>query len=256
MKISVCMATFQGAEFVLEQLTSILSQIGPHDEVLVIDDCSSDETLKIVRGVGDPRVFVRRNERNLGYSKNFERALTSATGDVVFIADQDDVWLPTKVATVLEALTRHDLVVHDVRVVDVELNTMEESHFKHHAVRTGFVRNFAKTRYIGAAMAMHRDVLQAALPFPHRAELCAYDYWIATLGEAFFDVGLIKEPLMLYRRHGSTASSGGYGSKNALAHKVAVRVYTFVCLLRRRARGSGFRTGGTPRRRGDRCRTS
>ncbi|WP_457112122.1 glycosyltransferase [Marmoricola sp. URHA0025 HA25] len=236
------MATFQGADFVAEQLASILPQIGPSDEVIVVDDCSSDQTMEILEGVGDPRVSIRRNEHTLGYSRNFERALASATGDVIFIADQDDVWLPGKVAVSLEALQRHDLIVHDVHVVDGELNTIAESHFREHNVRGGFVHNLWKTRYIGAAMAMHRNVLAAALPFPRRSHLCEYDYWIATLGEAFFDVGRVREPLMLYRRHGATASTGGYRSDNGLRHKVAVRFYTLICLARRRARrGRGGR---------------
>lgn len=239
MKISVCMATFEGAEFVAQQLSSILVQIGDSDEVVVVDDCSSDRTVAIVESFADPRISMLRNERNLGYTRTFERALSSATGDVIFIADQDDVWLPGKVAASLEALGRHELVVHDLRVVDRDLHTIAESHFRQHHVRGGFVPNLWKTRYVGSAMAMHRRVLDAALPFPARSELCAYDYWITTLAEAFFDVGLIGEPLMLYRRHSGTASTGGFGSDNGMAHKVAVRCYTLVCLARRRLRGVG-----------------
>src|SRR5689334_3167479 len=117
MRISVCLATYNGADFVVEQLESILCQLGPDDEVVVSDDSSTDGTVERIVGLGDRRVTVHRNETNLGYSKNFENALRLSTGDVVFVADQDDVWLPDKVATMVQALETHDLVVSDVSIV-------------------------------------------------------------------------------------------------------------------------------------------
>lgn len=237
MRISVCLATYNGEEFVVEQLTSILGQLGPDDEVVVSDDSSTDGTVERIADLGDGRVTVYRNQSNLGYSRNFENALRLSTGDLVFVADQDDVWLPDKVATMVHALKTHDLVVSDVAIVDGDLRETARSHFDLHGVRQGFVRNFLRTRYIGAAMAMHRRVLDVALPLPRRSDLCAYDYWLACVGELYFDVGLVSRPLMLYRRHDRTASSGGTASPYSLAHRVAVRAYCalqLAALVRRR----------------------
>jgi len=236
MKVSVCMATYQGEAYVREQLESVLSQLAKDDEVVVSDDCSTDATLAAVDSLDDPRIRVLRGSKNVGYSKNFVRALAASTGDVIFICDQDDVWLPGKVRTMVEALRSHDLVVADVRVVDQDLDVLEASHFERHRVKTGFLRNFAQTRYIGASMAMRRPVLDLSLPLPPSARYCAYDYWITLVGEAFFDVGLVRSPQMLYRRHGLNASTGGSRSDRTLTHRVWVRVYCLLHLLLRTRR--------------------
>jgi glycosyltransferase involved in cell wall biosynthesis len=238
-KVSVCMATYQGEAYVHEQLESVLSQLAADDEVVVSDDCSTDATVAVVDGLDDPRIRVLRGARNVGYSKNFARALAASTGDVIFICDQDDVWLPGKVDTMLEALRGRDMVVADVTVVDQDLNVLEDSHFQRHRVKTGFLTNFAQTRYIGASMAMRRPVLDLSLPLPSNAKYCAYDYWITLVGEAFFDVGLVRTPQMLYRRHGSNASTGGSTSGNSLGPRSRVRVYCLVHLLLRSRRALG-----------------
>ncbi len=233
MRISVCLATYNGEDFVVQQLESILDQLGPEDEVVVSDDASTDATVERITTLGDPRITVHRNGSNLGYSKNFENSLRRATGDLVFIADQDDVWLPDKVSTMVQALSVHDLVVSDVAIVDGDLRQTSPSHFDEYRVHAGFLHNFLRTRYIGAAMAMHRRVLDVALPLPGRSDLCAYDYWLACVAELYFDVGLVRQPLMLYRRHDHTASSGGTASPHSVAHRVAVRAYCALQLGRR-----------------------
>jgi glycosyltransferase involved in cell wall biosynthesis len=229
-KISVCMATYQGERFIEEQLDSILQQLRPHDEVIVSDDGSTDGTLGRIKAYKDARIRILQNDRNLGYSKNFERALIQASGDIIFIADQDDVWLPDKVSTMLVSFKNHDMVVSDVTIVAGDLSQIERSHFQHYGVRTGFLRNLLKTRYIGAAMAMHRNVLDVLVPIPSRSNLCAYDYWIAVVSELYFDVGLVNRPLMLYRRHEGTASTGGSRSVYTLSHRLLVRAYTLYHL--------------------------
>lgn len=243
-KVSVCVATYQGAAYVREQLVSVLSQLGPDDEVVVSDDCSTDGTLDVVEGLADPRIRVLRNTANVGYSRNFGRALQLATGDVIFMCDQDDVWLPGKVETMLLALSGRDMVVADVVVVDEDLNVLQESHFLTHGVRSGFMPNLLRTRYIGASMAMTRKVLDLSLPLPPNAKYCPYDYWITLVGEAFFDVGLVRAPQMLYRRHRFNASTGGSRSNNRLTHRVWVRLYCLSHLLLRARRAALARGRG------------
>lgn len=251
MKLSVCMATYQGERYVREQVESILSQLTPHDEIVISDDCSTDGTLRVLEDLSDARIRVYTNSTNLGYSKNFANALQRATGDIVFIADQDDVWLPDKVATMVEALQSHDLVVSDVVVVSDDLSEVHPSHFQLYGTEPGFLPNLLRTRYIGAAMAMHRRVLDLALPLPPRSSLCAYDYWIAVVAEAYFDVGLVERPLMLYRRHDLTASTGGSESPYSVRHRIAVRAYCLAHLIaraRRRRSSSSARLASHARR--------
>jgi hypothetical protein len=137
----------------------------------------------------------------------------------------------------VEALETHDLVVSDVAVVDGNLDEVHPSHFRQYGVRTGFVHNLLRTRYIGSAMALRRSVLDLVLPLPRSSRLCAYDYWITVVAEAYLRVGLVEEPLMLYRRHDATSSTGGAGSPNSIAHRVLVRLYCLTHLLRLAPRG-------------------
>ena len=88
MKISVCMATYNGEKYIAEQIRSILPQLSEDDEVIVSDDGSSDATLDIVRSFNDPRIRIVQNELEHGYTKNFENALNHANGDIIFISDQ------------------------------------------------------------------------------------------------------------------------------------------------------------------------
>src|SRR3546814_6979697 len=101
--ISVCMGTYNGARWIEIQLGSILSQLSPEDEVVIVDDGSKDDTLDRVASFNDPRVRVLRNGRNRGVDLTFERALGEARGDIIFLSDQDDFWYPNKVETVLRA---------------------------------------------------------------------------------------------------------------------------------------------------------
>src|SRR5260221_10250717 len=100
-KISVCMAAFQGARDIGAQLRSILVQLSENDEVIVIDDHSSDRTCKEVRALGDTRVRLIERDTNQGVAKSFEEALSHASGAVIFLSDQDDLWAPRKFPIVL-----------------------------------------------------------------------------------------------------------------------------------------------------------
>ena len=87
MNVSVCMATYNGARYVHEQVASILPQLGPSDELVVVDDCSRDETVSVLRALEDPRVRIHCNERNRGVVASLERALRLACNDVLMLAD-------------------------------------------------------------------------------------------------------------------------------------------------------------------------
>ena len=227
------MATYNGEKYIKEQLESILSQLDENDEVIVSDDHSTDKTLDIVKDLEDSRIKIYSNELGKGYSKNFENSITHSTGDIIFLSDQDDVWMPNKVELMLKELYNADLVISDAIVTDGNLNVTIDSHFKRHGTKTGFLENWMKTRYIGACMAFHKGILEKVLPFPKNQKLCAHDYWIANVGELYYKVKLVDVPLMKYRRHGSNASTGGEKSENSLMHKLKVRIYTFVKLLSR-----------------------
>ncbi|MEQ1109498.1 glycosyltransferase family 2 protein [Acinetobacter seifertii] len=231
--ISVCLATYNGEKYIVEQLNSILPQLSSTDEVIISDDHSTDETLLLIKSLNDPRIKIITNELGKGYTKNFENAINHSSGDYIFLSDQDDVWVENKVELMMKYLLDFDLVVSDAIISDSHLKPTLGSHFELHNTKSGFLNNWLKTRYIGACMAFRREIFSKLLPFPIQSKWCAHDYWIANVGEFFFKVKLLETPLIKYRRHGNNASTGGEKSTNTLLHKLIVRMYTLLQLIKR-----------------------
>ena len=201
--ISVCMTTYNGERYVAEQVRSILASplVG---ELLVSDDGSTDRTLEILSGIDDSRLRLLEGPRR-GLVRNFESVLALARGEYIFLSDQDDVWLPGKVETLLGYLKRADLVVSDCAVVDSQLTTLQPSFFAARGSGRGLWRNLLRNSYIGCCMAFRRELLAYALPFP--AETPMHDWWLGLVAEMFGRTAFAPEPLTLYRRHGSNAST-------------------------------------------------
>ncbi len=121
--ISVCMAAYNGAKFIEAQLRSILIQLQPQDEVVIVDDCSTDDTCERIRSINDDRIHLFRRDKNSGVVATFEEALRSATGDILFLSDDDDVWAPSKVKTFLDVFNRNP----EVQVVTSRISVIDEN---------------------------------------------------------------------------------------------------------------------------------
>ena len=126
-KISVCIATYNGEKYIRDQLESILSQLDFCDEIVVSDDHSSDKTIAIIKSFNDDRIRVIYNSGQKGYTSNFENALKHAKGEYIFLSDQDDIWLKGKVDKCMEYLQDYDFVVSDAVIVNQDLETLKKS---------------------------------------------------------------------------------------------------------------------------------
>jgi glycosyltransferase involved in cell wall biosynthesis len=202
------MASYNGERFLATQLHSILSQLDAQDEVVVVDDASTDRTLDVLASIGDGRVRVLRNDSNAGVFAAFERALRATRGEIVFLSDQDDVWLPGKVSEVLARFERDPsvvLVLSDAEVIDEQGRVTQPSFM---ALRGGFRPGFAATlvrnRYLGCTMAMRRALLDSVLPIPRDVPM--HDMWFGSLAVLQGRVDYIDRPLVQYRRHGGNVS--------------------------------------------------
>lgn len=213
MKISVALAYYDGAEYIEEQLTSILSQLSDRDEVILSVDRAFDGSMDMLRGFEeqDKRIFIT-NGPSKGVVKNFEHAIKMCSGDIIFLSDQDDVWLPDKVKTVRKAFRDKEVmaVLHDAKIVDEHLNEVEPSFFKLRGSGTGFFKNLWKNSYIGCCMAFRREMTEYILPIPE--DMYMHDYWIGATAECMGRVELIDEPLILYRRHSANVTDMKHGS--------------------------------------------
>jgi glycosyltransferase involved in cell wall biosynthesis len=223
------MATRNGANYIAEQLNSILPQLHYLDEVIISDDSSTDNTVEILQSYGDARIKIIQNESPTGVSKNFETSLRASTGDFIFLADQDDVWLPSKIEVMLAHLQHYDLVISDCQIVDQALKIKAESFFIANNSGSGLIKNLYRNSYMGCCMAFRRKVLNCALPFPK--EIPVHDFWIGLIGEMYFNVHFTPEVLVKYRRHYNNASSTGEKSILSLSRKVEQRLKTIKSLF-------------------------
>lgn len=196
---SICIATYNGEKYIAEQLRSILTQIKEDDEVIISDDGSTDGTISIIEAIGDKRIQIYHHGKH-NLILNFENALKRAKGDIVFLSDQDDVWLPGKYATCVDCLRDVDLVCTDSTVVDEELNVIHESFFKYYHSGAGIVKNIIVSTYFGSCMAFKRSLLSEALPFPRTSDM-GHDLWLGLTAEIVGKVKFVDTPCILYRRH-------------------------------------------------------
>lgn len=216
MRVSVAMATCEGERFVSQQLDSIATQSRRPDELVVFDDASADATLDRIEEFAeraDFEVRVHRNPTRLGITGNFERAIGACTGDVILLADQDDVWLPGKVETLSGVLAREPetgAVFSNGEVVDEQLVPLGATLWKslgfdrreQRAVREGRAA-FVFLRHVvaaGTTLAFRARFREFALPFPPLRS--CHDAFTAFVIAARAGISIVEAPLIRYRLHG------------------------------------------------------
>jgi glycosyltransferase involved in cell wall biosynthesis len=231
MKKSVCMATYNGAPFVVRQLESVLKQLGPNDEIIVVDDRSKDNTVQVLIETFGDLVQVHVNEKNLGAIKSFEKAISFSSGDILFLCDQDDIWEDHKVVTVMNSFEEQnaDLVVHDAIVVDGKLEVINPSWnaYNHNNIKQRIFGNILKNAYTGAFMAFRKELVSDILPFPASIEM--HDQWIALVSMLNKkNIVFIEKPLMKYVRHGGNVTGV---KKRSLSEQIKGRIGTISAIL-------------------------
>ncbi|HIT53716.1 MAG TPA: glycosyltransferase family 2 protein [Candidatus Fimivicinus intestinavium] len=241
MRVSVAMAAYHGEAYIEAQLASILPQLGPEDEVIVSDDCPGGKTEEIVRrmAAADERIrYVAGPGR--GVLANFAQAISLCGGDVIFLSDQDDIWLPDKAVKVKEAIENGALLVlHDACVTDADLHPVEPSFFAAHGSKPGLWSNLLRNSFMGCCMAFRRELCRAILPFPE--DIPMHDQWIGLIATRRGHVAFLKEPLLLYRRHGGnvTGGSASFAARLRWRWKLSARLLERFSLLARENEETG-----------------
>jgi len=218
MKISVAMCTFNGERYLPEQLESLSSQTRHPDELVICDDRSTDQTFEIAKEFAASAPFplhLYQNESNLGSTLNFEQAIARCNGDVIALCDQDDIWLPQKLATLEATFVEHPeagLVFSDAEVVTEDLRPAGYSLWEKLGLKRGELQSIASGRgfqsllqgatVTGASMAFRSDFRRLVLPIPLELPII-HDAWITLLIAAVATVLPIDERLIRYRQHGS-----------------------------------------------------
>jgi len=230
-RISVCMAAYNGGPFVEAQLQSILTQLGPNDEVVIVDDGSKDDTVLCIQQTGDARIRLLRHEKNAGVLATFEDALRCASGEILFLADDDDVWAPTKVRRFREVFASDPqvgVVSSRVRMIDEHDRPLPDSRINRGGrFKAGFWRNLFMNHYQGSAMAVRASLLGHVLPFPAQDSFL-HDAWIGTRNDLLGGKALfIDEDLLYYRRHSRNASR-----TKSLSRQIQTRVDLLLAHVR------------------------
>jgi glycosyltransferase involved in cell wall biosynthesis len=213
-KLSVAMCTFNGARFVGAQLASIAAQDRPPDELVVCDDGSSDGSVEIVQEFAQLARFSTRlvvNDRNLGSTKNFEKAISLCQGAIVALADQDDVWYRHKLGRIEQAFLRSSEIVSafsDADLIDDDSHPLGGRLWPSFSFDRSEQLEFAKGCALnvllkhpvvtGASMAFRRQYFDLLAPIPAKQ---IHDRWISFLLATQGKFAVISDRLMQYRQH-------------------------------------------------------
>lgn len=207
MKISIAMATYNGARYLREQLDSFAAQTRKPDELVVCDDGSTDETLRILSDFADEAPFavhIYKNEKNLGYAQNFSRALSLCKSELIFLSDQDDFWLSEKIHEIEQLAMAHPecrLFMNDAELANGDGTPLGLTKLGQ-TISLG-LKDVSFTT--GCCMAVKKEFLQLALPVP--AGFPAHDTWINRLALLLDAKIIIPRVMQHYRRHGDNASN-------------------------------------------------
>lgn len=234
--VSVCMTTCNGEKYLKRQLDTILLQLGDEDELIISDDSSTDRTVEIIKSYSDNRIKLLEDGNFGSPVFNMENALKRAQGEYVFLADQDDVWLPGRIQKVVEKLQQYDLVVCNAFIVDGNEKVIHESYFEWKGSAPGFFRNLKKNSFIGCTMAFNRKIAKAVLPFPE--QIAMHDVWIGLLAECTGKVLFLDERLMYYRRHDDNFTASVHKADNrlsdfSLSYKIRYRLLLLFYVIKR-----------------------
>ncbi|MBA2377369.1 MAG: glycosyltransferase family 2 protein [Actinomycetota bacterium] len=229
MRLSVAMPIYNGAEYVGEQMESLAAQSRPPDELVVCDDNSSDDSVEIIAafaGEAPFPVILHENSENLGYARNAKKAVGHCGGEVVFLCDHDDVWLPEKVGMYEEAFSaRPDVggVFSNAEVVDKDLRLTGRDLWRTANFNPGRRRRFEGFPFevllggnvaYGPTLAFRRSLAEPAKPFPPSWDA---DEWISLFVAVSSKFHVFDEPLVKYRQHASNlvgAKGGGTIKEN------------------------------------------
>lgn len=208
-RLSVCIATYNGSRLIGAQLKSILRQLGPDDEVVIVDDASSDDTIDVIEAFQEPRIKLVKSPVNRGHVRTFEASITMATGDVIFLSDQDDVWIPGRVRLMIDALSKSSLVATNWQLESGELPT--RGRIRSRQDQDGFGNLIAlalgRRAYFGCCMAFRRELTSIALPFPRSVE--AHDHWLATVSIVMSSISHLETPTLVRTLHEGNLTPSG-----------------------------------------------
>lgn len=218
-QISIAMATYNGEAYIAEQIESILSQSFHDFELVIHDDCSTDGTYALLCDYAqkDSRIRMKRNEKNLGFAKNFAGIVQRCQGAYIAFADQDDIWTEHHLETLMNIIGDKDIACGNALLVDKNNDSLgvtmkqvvgmeKEPQADDMFWRLSF-ENFVQ----GTAMLVKKDLCDRYFPVPETVKY--HDYWLALAASLENGIAYTPEIILRYRQHGNNVT---HNSKTSL----------------------------------------
>lgn len=214
--VSIALCTYNGERYLREQLDSILQQDYENiNEIVCVDDRSTDNTWEILNEYAYKYTAFKifKNDSNLGFIKNYEKAITLCNNPFIAISDQDDIWYSNKITKLITAIGKNMMVYSDNEYIDQNGESLGVKFSdKRNLTMTTSCLNFTLFNGIsGHTVLLNKELLNYALPFPADIH---YDWWLAFCASQHSNIPYVNEALVGYRQHVSNAV-GGYGVKKS-----------------------------------------
>ncbi len=218
--IAICFASYNGEQYIEEQLESIFAQNYQNFKLYIADDRSTDNTVMIIKTFQDrfrDRIYLTVNHRQLGVVKNFETLLSNCKEEYIALSDQDDIWKPNKLARQLEVMLQLEkeytatacLVHSDLILIDKNVKVLNNSYFGFRGYKLNQKKDLGHilgpSGVMGNTLMINRKLCDKSLPFPKELEV--HDYWIGIVAELYGKRKTLQEPLVLYRVHNMNISN-------------------------------------------------
>ena len=220
--ISVALCTYNGERFVGQQIESILVQTIQDFEIIVSDDNSKDNTIEILKSysVKDKRIKIITNEQNVGFKKNFERAISKCKGEYIALCDQDDIWLPNHLEVLLHIIGDKPMACGDALFIDekdqsLNIKLSQREHLEYlpaPGIDQAYTIAFYRSAFQGASMLLKREFCSQCMPIPEKVEF--HDLWFCLLSCFHGGFSYTYELVNHYRMHSKNVTGYHIKPKN------------------------------------------
>lgn len=214
-KISIALCTYNGEKYLTAQLDSILDQTHPADEIIIVDDGSTDATLDIIREYASRTDILQYfvNEQTLGYVRNFSKAISLTSGDFVALSDQDDIWTKDHIEKLLNSIGGKAVCVGDSIMIDAQgketgerFSDIKQNYYiPENDVQKAYRIVFNYNPYQGASMLIDRKWVDSYLPIP--VEAGYHDTFLAGCASLTQGLSVIPDAITKYRIHEGQVTS-------------------------------------------------
>lgn len=202
--VSIAMCSYNGERFIKEQLDSILNQTYNNIELIIVDDCSKDNTIEIIEEYlnKDNRIKFYKNVKNLGFVKNFEKSISLCTGKYIALADQDDIWKKNKLEVFVAEIKDNTLIYSDAILIDKDSKILNKELIRPNAnlAKGRCNKAFIFTNCVsGNTLMFKKELIPHILPIPE--QISFHDIWIAFVASSIGTITPTEESFTYYRRY-------------------------------------------------------